>query len=1009
MLNTVVDCTNAVGFRWPVWLVAVTLDSAVLFALVGLVGFVLRKRVAPQFGYRLFLILHFFDPIIRIANRYIHQLRKFACDDLATSLSNSTSVETGEAFLQIPRHAQRNPRGLEGALGLFGLDSRSNCFLRVRRLLDSERPIRTRIVRGALAGLIVLAVAVVPNLRAGGDQSESEPTAVITDSSTTSEKLPPKTEPNESLAKDKGEFQLRVVGPDGKPVGNVQVDLRMSPAPTAEQIRQGTFVRKSNFGAFVTTDPQGRLLLTLPTIPRQLNANITTPGYGPYWATWTTETQAIPAFFTAELEAGWSIGGVIIDDAGQPIEGADVHPNLSFKKRPGDNHHLGFGSIIKTDGSGKWRFDSVPGSKTELFVEINHPSFMPNRRRLLRDEFGIEPGQEPVSRIELNRGLTVTGKVTDEAGKPIVGVLVRTKLINSIREAKTGDDGVYRLSGCESAAAKIVVSAKGRATDMRQLRIEPEMAPVDFQMQPGGTVRVQVLNDQGQPVPKARIFFQRWRGHFSYFEFNHVSQYADENGVWEWNEAPLDEFQADICPPNGMTLEYQPLIARVEPHVFRTPPSLVLTGKVFDAETNQPISKFLAIPGYRSDRVEVYWERDEGCSSIDGTYRLLKQRRYPANFVRIEADGYHPIVSRMIKSDEGNVTLDFQLKQGEDVAAIVTTPDGQPAAGAQVALGIAGSRISISNGRLRNTSTTCLQQESNADGQFRFPPQGEPFELVILHPTGFAHLKPKPDAVPRRIQLESWARLEGTYKIEKKPGENVNLTITSSGLQSFRDGAPQIFSNYFLTTGKEGRFLFDRVVPGTVRISRRFVQMVNEGFTEVGSTAIITTHLTSGETTHIDLGGGGRTVIGQIVPPAGFQGKVKWNFASIHIRSDLAPVPPPDDPDIPAAINRDPVKKAEWLRNWLQTAAGKVWLTRSVAAQESERLRESSPVYLATIAPDGTFRIHDIPTGNYVFTAIFGQQGPGILQDYRFTIPDKDTDHSDAPVDLGVLRLERRE
>ena len=80
----------------------------------------------------------------------------------------------------------------------------------------------------------------------------------------------------------------------------------------------------------------------------------------------------------------------------------------------------------------------------KVHVEIGHPSFMPIRRFLERGEFGIEPGRQPSSKITLDRGLTVTGKVTDEAGKPIAGALVRTKFFNDLREATTGPDGVYR-------------------------------------------------------------------------------------------------------------------------------------------------------------------------------------------------------------------------------------------------------------------------------------------------------------------------------------------------------------------------------------------------------------------------------------------------------------------------------------------------------------------------------------------------------------------------------------
>ena len=95
-------------------------------------------------------------------------------------------------------------------------------------------------------------------------------------------------------------------------------------------------------------------------------------------------------------------------------------------------------------------------------------------------------------------------------------------------------------------------------------------------MKPGGTVRIRVLDEQGNPVPKARIFFQEWRGRYQYFEFDHVNQYADDKGVWVWHEAPLDEFRADICPPGGMQLHRQPLIAREEEYVFRAPGPLVV-------------------------------------------------------------------------------------------------------------------------------------------------------------------------------------------------------------------------------------------------------------------------------------------------------------------------------------------------------------------------------------------------------------------------------------------------
>jgi hypothetical protein len=764
-------------------------------------------------------------------------------------------------------------------------------------------------------------------------------------------------------AEQRQDFELLVVGPGAKPIPGAVVEIATTPAPTASWVRKGKFVKQQSYSARVATGADGRLALGLPKAPEYLNVYITIPGYGPYWAGWSSETHsvAIPAQFTAELEPAWSVGGVIVDGADKPIAGVAIRPWIEFKKRPGERQQLGSGATTKSDATGKWHFDSVPVSMPEVQVSIDHSAFKPLRRPLARNEFGIEPGREPAARIVLDRGLTVAGNVTDEAGKPIVGALVRAQFGNEIRQAKSGANGQYTLSGCEAHAAQLVVSAKSRATDVKEVTIELGMGPVDFQMKPGGTVRVRVLEERGNPVPKARIFFQQWRGRHAYFEFRHVNQYADEHGVWVWNEAPLDEFLADICPPDGMTLQRQPLIARAEEYVFRVPGPLVVSGKVIDADNKKPIKQFQVVPGSRDGHGNPFWYRKEAFLAADGHYQLRLTRGESANLIRIEADGYRAADSRAIRSDEGTIAIDFELRRGLNVAAKVVTPRNLPAVGAKVALGIAGSQIQITNGEIDDSSTYCARADTDESGRFHFPAQQKDFQLVITHPSGFAQVKSTPDwELTRIIHLEPWCRVEGTFRIGKAPAAHVPLEIRVPRLDSFGQGGPSVFTQHRATTASDGHFVFERVIPGMGQIGRGITFVVHEGATEVASSCTIPYTFPAGTIVHLDLGGKGRPVVGRLQAPEGFAESVRWNFASMTA----------------AFATPDPHSNALY--------------------------------YTATVDGNGGFRIDDMLPGEYSLRVDFMQNGAGRLRNYCFTVPPLGDGTPSQPVDLGMLRLEKQ-
>ncbi|WP_339731059.1 carboxypeptidase regulatory-like domain-containing protein [uncultured Gimesia sp.] len=943
----------------------------------------------------------FFNPALWYLSRRISTLREYCCDEMTCRVqpaSNSTSafesrVQYATTLLRVAELAKRTTASSSDLASLAASGkSPSEMRRRVARLFGEPLREPLRVSRTGVFVLLALALALPLVSLVSTSTAQTVTKKEAPEKKTPLQKTPHSTS-NPSKEKDGSRtFQLNVVGPADKPVPHALIEARTSPAVTAEQIHRGEYVRKSTYGPFVKTDEKGVLQLTIPAHPMRFNLSIKQPGYAPYWAGWNSSEhpETIPDEFTAQLETAWTVGGIIVDGAGKPIAGAKVSPSVNFQKRPGDTSQLGAGTKITTDAKGQWRYQHVPASKPEVQIAVNHPDYSPWRDRVSRSKFEVKENPPPTARIVLNRGLIITGSVTDEQGKPISGALVRTKFMNDIRKATTDELGVYLIPGCESRMTRVVVSAKGRALEMQEVRVAPEMTPVDFVLKPGGKIRVRVVDKNGNGIPKARIFFQQWRGNIDSFEFDTVHPYADENGVWEWNEAPLDKFQADICRPGGMQLTYQTLLAREAEYVFKPPKALVISGSVVDAKTKQPIKIFHVTPGYQTNipQPRMSWNTSDSFESLDGKYQLRVTRDKPANFVRIEADGYEVTTSRAFKPDEENVHFDFSLAPAKDIAATILTATGEPAADAEIVVGVTGSQISIKEGKFGNSQTYATRLKSDAAGYFHIPPRNDPFQLVILHSAGFAHLKSDESPIPNPVELTPWARLEGTFRVGKQVAPHVRLTLFYNGINTFNDEGPHIFTGNEVTTDENGHFVFDRVFPGKCRVGREITFMVNEGTSEVTSSRRTKVDCFPDKTTTLELGGTGRRIIGKLAPPASYSGKVFWNMELLTLEGAL---PPPPAPLTTKQDFEDPERYNAWR----------------IAYEAYLQLQSENTYFTVSIDIDGSFHIDDVPAGDYVLKMWHSKNLAGKLKEVQISVPASKINDTAAPVDLGTLTLQK--
>jgi Carboxypeptidase regulatory-like domain len=743
-------------------------------------------------------------------------------------------------------------------------------------------------------------------------------------------------------------LDLRIVGPDGQPIPEAMVNVSTQPAIDKVQLRKGTLLNKPRFGVNLRSNAEGQLVLELPPHLITLSFQIRKPQYGYYFKWWNllNKPEALAAPVTAKLEKAWTIGGLVVDSDGKPIANARVLLQLKVAETGGSF----YADRLWTNSKGIWKFENVPESMSSATAEVSEPKYRTANQNLSRTKFEIDAGHEPSEKITLKTGLTVTGKVTDENGKPIAKALVRTSVGNDVRTAFTDKKGAYQLEGCDLGDVRIVASAKRYAADFQDVEVGPHLGPVDFQLNPGRTVRVRVLDEQGHPASKATVVVQHWRG--QYLQLERAPRETDVDGRWEWNEAPATEVMADIGRPEGMTLNNRPLRPRTEEYVFRVPAGLVISGKVLDAETKQPIKAFRLLTGYLLMGGQLFWSNTGNVVSNEGRYEVRQSYEQPAFVVRIEADGYLRAATREIKSDEGKVVVDFLLHKDKNVTAKVMTPDGFPAPGAKVALVLTGQRIRIHQGDL-DAGSSAEQQETDANGRFRLTAKKDDFWLVVTHRSGYAELPGAPNCDPPVIKLNPWARIEGTYQVARRPQSDVAITIKSS--TNVGQNSPIIAVDSQAQTDLRGRFALDRVMPGRQSVLAKRNDAEGEA-PQITFSRSMNVDCPAGTTTHVDFGTTGRPVIGQIRQPA--DSTLDLSKALIYVSSEEFNVP------------------------------GVAHMTFQTAPDR-----------------EGNFTVEDVPPDDYMLYAYFPQRPGPRVQGRRFTVQAINERLSQRPVDLGVLTL----
>ncbi|MEX2380795.1 MAG: M56 family metallopeptidase [Opitutales bacterium] len=670
----------------------------------------------------------------------------------------------------------------------------------------------------------------------------------------------------------------------------------------------------------------------------------------------------------AEGESGTPIGGMIVDDAGNPILGATVvvriqkRANGSIKNVESTTLKTGFGGLWE------WRYRAAPEEVDQIVVGFHHPDYVshaPGDSSYILEPFDSLAELRAGAKRVLERGVKIEGIVLDAAGEPAEGATIGfgadRMMSNKVPERRADAEGHFSLPVRPDEEVILTVRHPGHAPELVRGLANELSDPIRVQLSPGRTLTGQVVDAEGDPVPSVRVWMDTWRETRTLG----VRLHTDSDGRFEWNDAPEDIVLADFWASAYPAKRGVPVQAGRENRIELAGPPVV-RGKIVDAETGLPIRRFdVATPGnwFVSDEPPqpINWERDASRTFDveNGSFELEVSGSYHLWAIRIEAEGYELAQSPIFAIEDGNQDLAFELEPAKWAVGRVSDNAGSPVSGADIFLVQRGGSLEMIDGAIDHTRNV-LQEVTGPGGRFSFPPQDNPFLLVVRHESGYAELSGTELAEAGEVVLQPWARIQGKAKIRGAPAAGHEIFSRYSQ----RATEANAYVSYELRTSAdaEGEFAFERVPPGEVRLGRMEHDGTSPWVIRTVHQNPINLQAEAGEVTSVSIGGTGRPIVGSVSVEE--LSGVEWN----------APV-------------------AEVIR---QNAR------ESVASQRIQ--------YGFVLQSNGSFRIEDLDSGDYSLR-IKVREGPPHYRTlasvtHDFSIPEFDGLYIDEPLELPVLELE---
>lgn len=772
--------------------------------------------------------IFFFHPLVWWANRKIREEREKCCDEIVLCDAATLPRVYCEAIVEA---LEKQIKTSEDVPLLAVTGSTESLEDRIQTILNPKRVFRRRPTAAMSLCVCILAGVLLPTGIAITAQAQTttetneasiavEPDNAVTEDSSTEEDAPTKEDLTPNTWAKGQTLDFHVITKSGEPISGVELELQ-------------------NWGEGIEfqdvktdkTDAEGRALLKLTDLPpKAVRVYPSKKGFVPLRVYWEGDPHAIlPKEITIPMSKGRPFGGVVQNEAGEPIPNVEVRIHY-YGPGEGENPHVRANLsdvTTTTNKSGRWRFDIMPDkvAEEELRVFFKHPDYISDvdkRAHIGLPVIPMSPIQQyfSLSAISVMRkGETLTGKVVDQEGEPIDGAKIfdceEYWWVEDGPRAVSNEDGEFslrafdrqRMRQMEGRELKLTVQAEGYAPELVDIpsvgsgdpflrnsplsdllmKIPQESKAIQVELKPAQSATGRVVDMDGKPIEGVAISASEWRGKRRKL---HLESKTDAAGRFTLTGLPVDEVKFDFRRGGGfMSSENVPINSVANQknlavdHVITLRQVMKVEGDVLDAETGEPLKDFQLVTGlsYEDGRAPD-WSRGYRWGKVVqdvGKYKVIFSQDL-AWQVRIEAEGYMPAESGILREDDAEDSkfrVDFRLEKAAPITGTIVDSAGEPVVDAKVYMPTQRMNTEfqkVTSYEDRPPTTT------DSQGRFELPPEVEPYCLVAIHASGIAMLTEQQFKHDQEIQLEPWSDKHKSHQIIRRPakGQYVSFPTT---------------------------------------------------------------------------------------------------------------------------------------------------------------------------------------------------------------------------------------